>query len=61
MDQTTERHVCIRCGEAPPADEEVYCGHCYWKVRAEVQAGLYELRSYLARWQEFRDWEAHEA
>jgi hypothetical protein len=61
MEQKTERDECIRCGEAPQADDEAYCGHCYWQVRAEVQEGLYDLSTYLARWSAFRDWEAGHA
>lgn len=48
---------CIRCGEAPPADESGYCGHCYWSAKAEFEEGFYELRSYLEHWRKFRDWE----
>jgi hypothetical protein len=58
LDHVTERDTCIRCGESASIDESVYCGHCYWRVRAEIEAGMYELRVYLAHWREFRDWEA---
>jgi hypothetical protein len=53
-----ERDPCIRCGEAPQVDESEYCGHCYWVVRAEIDEGIRDLRAYLRRWLEFRDWEA---
>lgn len=61
MDQTTEQDPCIRCGEAPRADEELYCGHCYWLVRIEIGAGIAELVAYLERWAAFRDWETGQA
>jgi hypothetical protein len=57
MDQI-EPDECIRCGEAPPADEAGYCGHCHWAAKAEVEDGFYALRAYLERWRRFRDWEA---
>ena len=52
-----EPEDCIRCGDAPPADDSGYCGHCYWAVKAEVEDGFYALRGYLERWRKFRDWE----
>ena len=45
---------CIRCNEAPAVDDQGYCGHCHWAVRAEVEEGFYQLREYLRRWK----WEA---
>jgi hypothetical protein len=53
-----EPDECIRCGEAPPADEAGYCGHCYWVVKAEFEDGFHALRAYLGHWSAFRDWEA---
>jgi hypothetical protein len=47
---------CIRCGEAPRVDEYGYCGHCYWAVRGELEAGLCELREYLGAWALFGEW-----
>ena len=58
IDPQLERDMCIRCGEAAPIDERLYCGHCFWQVRAEIDAGMYDLRVYLAHWREFREWEA---
>ena len=57
MDQT-EFDQCIRCGEAPCVDGSEFCGHCYWAVRAEIPEGMYALRTYLAGWTAFRQWEA---
>jgi hypothetical protein len=48
--------TCIRCGDAPSADEGGYCGHCHWAVLIEVQDGLHELDAYLAAWARFADW-----
>jgi hypothetical protein len=48
---------CIRCGEAPQADENGYCGHCHWVVRAEIEAGFADLCEYLRAWARFSDWE----
>lgn len=51
---------CIRCSAAPVVDEDGYCGHCHWAVRAEVEEGFYQLRRYLRSWARFSDWcEAH--
>jgi hypothetical protein len=47
---------CTRCGEVPRVDEEGYCGHCHWAVRAEVEVGFYELREYLCAWTLFMNW-----
>lgn len=47
---------CIRCKEAPAADENGYCGHCHWAVRSEVSAGLYKLRELLQRYAAFNSW-----
>lgn len=52
---------CIRCDEAPAVDESGLCGHCFWAVRSEAEEGMFQLRAYLARWLEFRDWEARHA
>ena len=53
---------CIRCCEAQAVDEDGYCGHCHWAIRAEIEEGFYQLRQYLHAWGRFRDWElAHEA
>jgi hypothetical protein len=52
---------CICCDEAYAVDDSGFCGHCFWRVRAEVEEGIYLLREYLARWLEFRDWEAQHA
>jgi hypothetical protein len=51
---------CVRCQDSPGVDDLGYCGHCHWSVRAEVEEGFYELRTYLRRWAEFRDWEAED-
>lgn len=48
---------CIRCGEAPAADGDGYCGHCHWAVRAEIEEGFHKLREYLKGWARFADWE----
>ena len=47
---------CIRCDEAPAVDEQGYCGHCHWAVRAEVEEGLYAIREYLRAWARFEEW-----
>jgi len=47
---------CIRCHEAPAVDEDGYCGHCHWAVRAEVEEGLRALREYLRAWANFDEW-----
>jgi hypothetical protein len=47
---------CIRCDEAPAVDEQGYCGHCHWAVRAEFEEGFRELRGYLEAWQRFTEW-----
>jgi hypothetical protein len=47
---------CIRCNEAPAADELGYCVHCHWAVRAELEEGFYQLREYLRSWARFSDW-----
>ena len=53
---------CIRCNEAPAVDEQGYCGHCHWAVRAEVEEGLYEIGEYLRAWARFDEWcESHPA
>jgi hypothetical protein len=48
--------TCIRCGDAPPVDEQGLCGHCHWAMRAEVEVGLYELREYLRKVARFEAW-----
>jgi len=48
---------CIRCGEAPATDEDGYCRSCHWIVLTEIEYGMRTLRTYLARWSDFRDWE----
>lgn len=48
--------ACIRCGEAPAVDEDGYCGHCHWTVRAEVAQGFADLAVYLAAWARFAAW-----
>ena len=47
---------CIRCGDAPAADELGYCGHCQWAIRAEIEDGFYQLRNYLSGWARFTEW-----
>ena len=47
---------CIRCGEAPAVDELGYCGHCHWAIRAEVEEGMADLRTYLSAWRRYADW-----
>jgi hypothetical protein len=48
--------MCIRCDEAPIVDENGYCGHCHWAVRAEVEEGLYRLRERLRKEVRFQQW-----
>jgi hypothetical protein len=48
--------MCIRCDEAPAVDENSYCGHCHWAVRAEVEEGLYLLRERLRKEVCFQEW-----
>jgi hypothetical protein len=48
--------MCIRCDEAPAVDENGYCGHCHWTVRAEVEEGLYLLRERLRKEVCFQEW-----
>jgi ribosomal protein S27AE len=55
---TFEADACVRCGGMAVTDDVGYCGHCHWAVRAEIVEGLYDLRRYLTRWAEFREWEA---
>jgi hypothetical protein len=51
---------CIRCSEAPAVDDQGYCGHCHWAVRAEIEEGLHQLREYLGSWALFTEWcDAH--
>ena len=47
---------CIRCNEAPAVDEQGYCGHCHWAVRAEIEEGFYAIREYLRAWARFDEW-----
>src|ERR1700753_3918770 len=47
---------CIRCNEAPAVDDQGYCGHCHWAVRAEVEEGFYAMREYLRAWARFDEW-----
>jgi hypothetical protein len=47
---------CARCGTARRVDAAGYCGHCYWAVRAEVEAGFRVLGEYLQAWARFMDW-----
>ncbi|MFL5960712.1 MAG: hypothetical protein ACJ75G_10650 [Gaiellaceae bacterium] len=37
-------------------DDQGYCGHCHWAVRAEVEEGFYALREYLRAWARFDEW-----
>jgi hypothetical protein len=48
---------CIRCGDAPATYEDGYCRNCHWVVLTEIEYGMRKLRTYLARWSDFRDWE----
>jgi len=48
--------ACIRCGGAPAIDENGYCGHCHWAVRAEVEEGFKDIRAYLRNWRAFANW-----
>jgi hypothetical protein len=48
--------MCIRCDEAPSADEFGYCDRCHWAVHAEIEEGFYQLRSYLRNWAKFDVW-----
>ena len=50
---------CIRCGQAPAVDDQGYCGHCHWAVRAEVEEGFYALREYLRAWASYGEWCEH--
>jgi hypothetical protein len=52
----TETDTCIRCGEAPAVDLSGYCGHCHWAIRAEVEEGMADLRTYLSAWRRYADW-----
>jgi hypothetical protein len=47
---------CIRCSDAPAVDDQGYCGHCHWAVRAEIEEGFHELREYLGSWALFTEW-----
>ena len=47
---------CIRCGDQPAVTDLGYCSHCHWAVRAELERGFYELRTYLVGWLRFTDW-----
>lgn len=51
-----DRAMCIRCDEAPAVDDNGYCGHCHWAVRAEVEKGLYQLRERLRQEVRFQEW-----
>ena len=53
---TSDRAMCIRCDEAPVVDDDGYCGHCHWAVRAEIEEGYYALREYLRAWARYADW-----
>jgi hypothetical protein len=48
--------ACIRCGQQPGIDDNGYCGHCHWAVKAEIQEGIHRFRDYLAAWARFDDW-----
>lgn len=48
--------TCIRCDNAPAVDENGYCGHCHWSVKAEVDEGFYHLCEYLRLWARFDEW-----
>ena len=51
---------CIRCADAPAVDDQGYCGHCHWAVRAEIEEGMHQLRDYLGSWARFTAWcDAH--
>jgi hypothetical protein len=52
----TDTDTCIRCGEAPAVDLSGYCGHCHWAIRAEVEEGMADLRTYLTAWRRYADW-----
>lgn len=48
--------MCIRCDEAPAVDENGYCGHCHWAVRAEIEEGLHQLHERLRKEVGFQEW-----
>jgi hypothetical protein len=47
---------CIRCNDAPAVDEDGYCGHCHWTVKAEFRVGLMDMQEYLLAWARFAEW-----
>jgi hypothetical protein len=53
-----QEEECIRCGDMHLTDDLGYCGLCHLVTQAELVDGFSELRAYLTRWAEFRDWEA---
>ena len=53
---TPDRAMCIRCDEAPVVDDNGYCGHCHWAVRAEVEQGLYRFSERLRKESRFQEW-----
>ena len=48
--------ICIRCCEVDAADDQGYCGDCYWAVRVELHEGFGLLEQYVAKWARFSDW-----
>jgi hypothetical protein len=54
--QNADVAMCIRCDEAPIVDENGYCGHCHWVVRAEIEEGFSRLRERLRKEVSFQEW-----
>jgi hypothetical protein len=50
--------MCIRCNEHETPPDRLYCVHCTFAVRAEVEDGLRRLAEYLAAWAAFEAWDA---
>jgi hypothetical protein len=50
--------MCIRCNRNETPPDRVYCVHCTFAVRAEVEDGLRRLADYLASWAAFDAWDA---
>jgi hypothetical protein len=50
--------MCIRCNKNETPPDRVYCVHCTFAVRAEVEEGLRRLSDYLASWAAFDAWDA---
>jgi len=53
---TADKAMCIRCDEAWVVDDDGYCAHCHWVVRAEVERGLYQFGERLRKEASFQQW-----